>query len=982
MQCLVFFCAKAFFCFFSFAFFPVIAQSTVDSGVVVAQRFGLDRVLLEWDVNAITPTMCDPLFVVGESGFFCDATQFSIMLSKRLVLEPDLNEFEVLLLADNYGGSFREAFSGFYSGRLFLGGRVDVSKWFFLNSPGRAGLYRVFLDSNEGGFFVRFVLVEDLNGLDSRLGTRFSENPFFGLAFDAFPFDGERDFGLTGKGEVFYLNDVSRLPVAVNDSSGLEVESGKTFADTASGLVLGFDLKSRVLRFNRSVPSVVSLHLRESGSFTGFYSLADLSGRVFSRDFFGDRVFLLDWSGSDGVFRDVFLDRVASGLRCDGWSESLPSGKLVVSPGVSDSLSFHSVVFLPEGVVLRWLCVSGDAFVELRSFAGGVSGFYSGVRNGFVSSGRLLSVSLPAGSFEGVFSLRAVLGEVVAGRVRVLSEPEKGLFALFWNEKAFRELVVTGEKPEDEPVAEEISSYAALPAGGANAPYVFKVYLQPLSPTGREDIYCFASGIDPNNSPLNFIFTWRLNGIEVQKYQINGALSGAERTQSSMLSKQKLAERRASTGTVIECEVIVNNGRTQSHPVTAKATIGQENPVGQSSGALPDSDGDGIPDASDRCPYEKGTLANQGCPSSTPSLPASPLTPSQLTPSQNTVSFYFLPIDWEGSQQSFETEVNGQLAFLLEKSGIKSDPACSGFSFQKTILPMTLAEQCGLSLKTTINYNDFLSKVYSCLQRQGIPLNNKKTIFAGLSNSTSSSLVVCSYTASGSQCFNWFGFHDRLGGSGFGTSVLIALASTVGSPKLGFDLFSHEVGHSLGFCEQYSYSKNVAQQSARQFSSFGGCTNKYPGSGETLYALLFSQSYEKCPGETIPTNCPEFVQISYVSAYDLGLTTTPTEDSTKAKVLSSELREKIRLHCSKFASPDKCISDYVSRQNWSLPDVDCLGRRFFVAGKENRDIMGVVSKIQQEMAMVFTRAGYSSNPERSFDCFEKEQFKKQWCLGG
>ncbi|MEM0360815.1 MAG: hypothetical protein QXK06_05790, partial [Candidatus Diapherotrites archaeon] len=42
---------------------PVIAQSTVDSGVVVAQRFGLDRVLLEWDVNAITPTMCDPLFV-------------------------------------------------------------------------------------------------------------------------------------------------------------------------------------------------------------------------------------------------------------------------------------------------------------------------------------------------------------------------------------------------------------------------------------------------------------------------------------------------------------------------------------------------------------------------------------------------------------------------------------------------------------------------------------------------------------------------------------------------------------------------------------------------------------------------------------------------------------------------------------------------------------------------------------------------------
>ncbi|MCX6802467.1 MAG: hypothetical protein NT067_05155, partial [Candidatus Diapherotrites archaeon] len=65
--------------------FPVFEQQNLgcDSGAAVSEKYGLNRVLLEWDADKITETMCDPLLKENESGYFCDATQLSIMAFKR-----------------------------------------------------------------------------------------------------------------------------------------------------------------------------------------------------------------------------------------------------------------------------------------------------------------------------------------------------------------------------------------------------------------------------------------------------------------------------------------------------------------------------------------------------------------------------------------------------------------------------------------------------------------------------------------------------------------------------------------------------------------------------------------------------------------------------------------------------------------------------------------------------------------------------------
>ncbi|MFH1235279.1 MAG: hypothetical protein V1493_06720, partial [Candidatus Diapherotrites archaeon] len=53
------------------------------TGTTAASRYGLDRVLLEWDSDKITETMCTPLLKENESGYFCDAAQLSIMAFKK-----------------------------------------------------------------------------------------------------------------------------------------------------------------------------------------------------------------------------------------------------------------------------------------------------------------------------------------------------------------------------------------------------------------------------------------------------------------------------------------------------------------------------------------------------------------------------------------------------------------------------------------------------------------------------------------------------------------------------------------------------------------------------------------------------------------------------------------------------------------------------------------------------------------------------------
>ncbi|MCX6802657.1 MAG: hypothetical protein NT067_06125, partial [Candidatus Diapherotrites archaeon] len=219
---------------------PSLAQQ---QGLETASAYGLDRVLLEWDSDKITDTMCDPLLKEGESGYFCDATQFSVMLSNRISSGGDLAGLSVLLLADNYSDSFKSAFTEYYSGQFFKGKKIDISQWSFKNSPAEPGYYNVKTAVDGETATVEFSLTANLEKLDSDsqlsnrepdlgFATKFAENPLLKIAFDAFSPDKERDFGLVVKGESFYLNDNVQLPASKTVSSKLETQTGKTFADT------------------------------------------------------------------------------------------------------------------------------------------------------------------------------------------------------------------------------------------------------------------------------------------------------------------------------------------------------------------------------------------------------------------------------------------------------------------------------------------------------------------------------------------------------------------------------------------------------------------------------------------------------------------------------------------------------------------------------------------------------------------------------
>ncbi|MCX6802660.1 MAG: M64 family metallo-endopeptidase [Candidatus Diapherotrites archaeon] len=487
--------------FFAFLFFfPAFVWSAKQNEPDV---YGLDRVLLEWDSDKITTRMCLPSLIEGEMGYFCDATQFSIMLLKRIEEERSISRLQVLLLADNYSESFKTAFASHYYEQFFKGKKIDISILTFKNSPAEPGLYDVTATVEGDSIVVEFSLAKSLERLDYEshftnrysgwgLASKVAENPLLHVAFDAFPSEGERDFGLAGKGESLYLTDSVILPQAQTGSSVIEVgtsgapqeigagttgpfqessgsvfddllpplnktgsstveiETGKTFADTSSGEVFSVsypDGGPMHFKFNKSVPSFIWLSRQyDTPPFIAYYSLVDSSGKVFPKEFFGDKGYLAEWAtlkrASSGVFmvsdtapiRDSFSEQLPSGIWCEGWNEKMPSGKFSVSPGPKDIGEYSSLLFLPEKVSFVVQCVSETSSFEMLS-DNGVVAPETTIRRITVEPQKLSFATLQPITFEGEFSLKDVLGEVKKGYLSVSSDPPNNQFSLYWNSK-------------------------------------------------------------------------------------------------------------------------------------------------------------------------------------------------------------------------------------------------------------------------------------------------------------------------------------------------------------------------------------------------------------------------------------------------------------------------------------------------------------------------------------------------------------------
>jgi len=413
-------------------------------------RTGMNRVLLDWKAENISDSICDPL--IGEkSGFFCDATQFSVMLSKRIdsLLEkaeiellnlagvesetavvPEIDsfdsltelgvkpEFDALLIADNYSEQFKNDFSDHFSGE-FLSEKVSISKIEFSNYPKKSGWFKVRLSGPlyfdgekifpQGKVTVSFELDSNLIVLDEKLGMDFSKNPFFELPFDAPLGKDARDYGIDLKGDSFYINDEIKLKNIDSPGKKLEVNLGESFEETKMGFIALFDQSKQdsgelFLSFNPSIPGVVSMHLGENLPHKVYYALSDSQSSPKPVEFYGGMDYLLNWQISGSMEQDSF-PVLKPNIACAGWQSDIPTAEFEAKPTEDGSISRHSVIFFPPNTAFSVQCISENGVnFQLNSYNGE--------------------------SFEFVDEINPVAGEWLANESLLEPNPWNGIFSL------------------------------------------------------------------------------------------------------------------------------------------------------------------------------------------------------------------------------------------------------------------------------------------------------------------------------------------------------------------------------------------------------------------------------------------------------------------------------------------------------------------------------------------------------------------------
>jgi len=454
-------------------------------------KTGMNRVLLDWTAESISDKTCDPFLVNGENGFFCDATQFSIMLSKRIdsLLEeaetellnrmndgtsvvPEITSFDslkelglqpeldVLLIADNYSEQFKSDFSDHFSGE-FLSEKVSISELEFSNSPEESGWFKVKLSGplyfdwekivTQGDVNVLFELDSDLPVLDRKLGTNFHLNPFFELPFDAPLGVGARDYGIDLKGDAFYVNDEIKLKNIDSSGKKLEISLGESFADTQLGVISLFDQRKQdegelFLSFNPSIPGVLSMHLERNIPHKVYYALSDSQSSPKPEEFYGEINYLLDWRIAGETERDLFPMDGRPNITCTGWQSDINAAEFEAKPTESGLISRHSTVFFPEKTAFSVQCISEDGVTFLlNSYDGESFEFVDGinpVKGEWLANESLLEPN----PWVGVFSLSDAVEEFKKGNA--CAELIGGISWIAWNRSELSSNVVVRETRE------------------------------------------------------------------------------------------------------------------------------------------------------------------------------------------------------------------------------------------------------------------------------------------------------------------------------------------------------------------------------------------------------------------------------------------------------------------------------------------------------------------------------------------------------
>ncbi len=444
--------------------------------------YGFSNLLFSWDEKEITGTHCMPL-PSKNSGYFCDAVQFSIFFQKyykgfreranifasnsgakemdfySITSLSELGEktgmdadFNALLLKDNYSEQFKEDFDLVYGKGPFGKNLESLKLVEFGASPEESGLFRVELEASvsfDGEEFVfpeavrlEFVPLKSIEELDEENETELVKNPFFSLPFDATIGTGQRDYGTGISGKGIWLNQGVEFAGVSGGITEIEFYPGQTFDETKTGHVFSIEKNGNgepeVFYLTKSIPLALIINPLPRERMRLYYSLGNRLGQPFSTFFYGEEEYLFEWKSGKNRQFDYFSMLSPKTIACSGWSDEALAAVAEFLPEGGGEL-FHTISFFPENTVFLLECVSEALLVSMHSFDGNSFGhrrIVSGEPGSWLAGQP--NMLFPR-EWKGHFSLGGLAKDVNAGRAKIIESGEK--FSFYWNKEHFEKLL-------------------------------------------------------------------------------------------------------------------------------------------------------------------------------------------------------------------------------------------------------------------------------------------------------------------------------------------------------------------------------------------------------------------------------------------------------------------------------------------------------------------------------------------------------------
>jgi len=462
------------------------------------------RVLLSWDWVDFGLIECDKESSVDDEFLYCDPTQFSIELARKLheieELEgrdvDSLTSFKAFLIADNYSDDLQRDFAYYYGNSFF-----ETPEWFgsvsgpwkdYFEDPNRlkfedadlesSGLYQVDLgfsfDVEEWRFFESGLPVATITVRFSKLhdaGVEVPDSPFYHLPFnglvgtlreDASGKKERADYGLG------FINESGPIALAYSGSElvgtaaldGSEISGPKDYSTESfnefaklnqekRGVLLEVDTKNSKLSFlpGRAVPVVSGIKSHDTVA-ESFYSLFEGGDAMGAAD-----DYVSFWNGfasSDSQCGDFYGNRLFQGKE-DG-KASVFSEKCV--PALRENTSFG----------FKWIDVINNQYLFQKSVFYLPLGKSYSLKNAcndqmsvFAANGEASSKNSESVSLDSLWAAETI-GEVIEliGSKDVCVHSGEDSYLFYWNEQRLEDSARDSENAIESELGVNLGNFA------------------------------------------------------------------------------------------------------------------------------------------------------------------------------------------------------------------------------------------------------------------------------------------------------------------------------------------------------------------------------------------------------------------------------------------------------------------------------------------------------------------------------------------